>query len=177
MVILASCVSTGIALPYKAQIGAIDPQVPGLEIRATAGGGGELEIINRTAEEVMLLDEEGQPQVRLVSDGVYELLGSTWAKTKDTPVYYCHDPRIVYRGPEPTDRAPQVMKRWTISGRIGEQTFKVIGQTVYSPPRISRWPMTCLLTAIGAGSLGLLIAGVIIYRVVAQKGTTSQSNR
>lgn len=77
MVILASCVSTGIALPYKAQIGAIDPQVPGLEIRATAGGGGELEIINRTAEEVMLLDEEGQPQVRLVSDGVYELLGST----------------------------------------------------------------------------------------------------
>ncbi|MEM2130181.1 MAG: hypothetical protein QXZ70_06250 [Candidatus Bathyarchaeia archaeon] len=167
VIVLASCASTTVTLPYTAQIETIQPDQPGLEIRATAGGGGEIEIINRTAQEVILLDEQGYPYVRIMPDGVYELLGSTWVKTKDTPVYYCHDPRLVYDGPEPDVRAPQVMKQWTITGQIGRQTFIISGQTVYNPNRISVSmvrPMTGML-----GCLGLLIASTILFLVVRRK--------
>jgi hypothetical protein len=131
--LLMGCTSAGTTLPYLAQIESINPSLPGLEIRATTGGGGELEIKNDTHQEVMLINEQGQPYVRLVSDGVYELLGSNWVKTKDTSVYYCHDPRLAYKGPEPDSHTLQVIKQWVITGQLGNQTFTVSGQTIYTP--------------------------------------------
>lgn len=176
VIVSVSCDSRGVTLPYLAQIETIYPNMPGLEIRATAGGGGELEIINRTAQEVMLLNEQGHPYVRLVSDGVYELIGTTWVKTKDAPVYYCHDPRIVYDGPAPVARAPQVMKRWTITGQIGSQIFAVSGQTVYTPDRIPGLSIIWPITGTILGCLGLLIASVIIL-AVRRRQTTFQIKR
>ncbi len=170
---LVGCASKGIALPYVSQIEAVNPDLPGLEIRATAGGGGELEIINRTGQEVTLLNEQGDPYVRIMPDGTYELLGGTWVKTKDAPVYYCHDPRIVYSGPEPTTRNSQVMKRWTIIGRVGEQTFTINGQTVYIPDRTSGLYMIWAVAGVALGCLGILTASVLTFVAVKKRITAS----
>ena len=174
---LVGCTSTGIALPYVARIETINPDLPGLEIHATAGGGGELEIINRTGQEVTLLNEQGDPYVLIVPDGTYELLGGTWVKTKDAPVYYCHDPRIVYEGPKPAACASQVVKQWTITGRVGDKTFTINGQTVYMPGRTLGLPMAWVVAGAALGCLGVLTVGIVIFAVIWKKRETTFQTR
>jgi hypothetical protein len=130
---LVGCNTRGITLPYVAHISEISPELPGLTIRATAGGGGELEITNHTGAELTLLDVGDVPYVRLARDGVYELVGEQWVKTSETPVYYCHDPRLTYHGPEPASQSTQVVKRWVIHGYAGAKKFVVTGTTEYLP--------------------------------------------
>jgi hypothetical protein len=131
--ILGSCAFPGVTPPYTAQVDDISPDLPGVEFRATRGAGGELEITNHTEQELVLLDEHAQPYIRLAPDGLYELRETTWVRTKDSPVHYCHDPRIVYDGPEPDSRKTQVVKRWTIAAQLGDQTITVTGRTIYQP--------------------------------------------
>jgi hypothetical protein len=166
---LAACGSSGVVLPYVAEVDAVRPEVPGLEVRATAGGGGELEVTNRTGQEVTLLDEEGKPYVRIAPEGVEELLGGTWTRTRDTPVYYCHDPRLVYRGPEPDPPVAQVVKRWTIAGLAGQQAFTIEGRTLYTPGGMGGLSLVSLAVGAILACLGMLLIGTILLIIIIKK--------
>lgn len=177
LVLLPGCDTTGIVLPYVAQVESVEPEIPGLEIRATAGGGGELEIINHTGQEVILLDEQDNPYARLAPDGVYELIEGTWQKTKDIPVYYCHDPRIVYEGPEPTAGGSQVVKQWRILGQVGDKTFTISGQTIYMDDSALGLPIAWVVGGAALGCLGMLIVSIIVFTVVWKKRETKSQTR
>jgi len=162
---LAACSPPEIALPYVAQVEAIVPELPGFEVRSTAGGGGELEVVNHTDQEAWLLDEQGRAYVRLGPHGVYEMIGGMWKKVREEPVYYCHDPRLTYSGPPPSSRRASPVKRWIITGRLGEEPFTISGQTVYRPPgTLALLPLgvTAGAVVLGIASFGALMAGTTI---------------
>lgn len=166
LVLLAGCSGTRVVLPYVAQVKSVEPGVANLKIRATAGGGGELEIVNHTGQQVILLDEQGDSYVRITPDGVFHRSGGTWSKTKDTPVYYCHDPRIVYEGPEPASGEHQVVKQWEITGLVDEQEFVVRGQTMYVPRgrvgvRLGSGAVIPALVCVGILAVGVLLFALI----------------
>ncbi len=166
---LVCCTSTSVVLPYIAQVESVRPEIRGLIIQGTSGGGGELEIRNQTTQEVTILDEQGSAYVSLTPDGVFELLGETWVNTKNTSEYYCHDPRIVYLGPEPSNRFPQIMKKWTITGKIGQQIFKVDGITSYSPNGNINFSNTLIIIGIAFISLISIIFFVLLLFIIRKK--------
>jgi hypothetical protein len=132
-ILLPGCGQPDVMLPYRAQVEQVLPSITGLRITATAGMGGELEIVNETGAELALLDEQGTAYVKITSDGVFERRGDNWVKTKETNVYYCHDQRIRYTGPAPKERKETIVKAWELHGTVGEQGFTILGQTVYRP--------------------------------------------
>lgn len=131
--LLPGCGHPDVVLPYRAQVEQVLPSIPGLRITATAGMGGELEIVNDTGAELKLLDEQGTAYVRITSDEVFERRDDNWVKTKETNVYYCHDQRIRYTGPRPNKRNETIVKTWELHGEVGEQEFTILGHTVYRP--------------------------------------------
>jgi len=162
---LVACSSPELALPYVAQVEAVVPESPGFEVRSTAGGGGELEIINHTDQEAWLLDEQGRAYVRLGPQGVYEMVGDTWKKVRDEPVYYCHDPRLTYYGPPPPSRRVSTVKHWIITGRLGGEPFTISGKTIYRPSGIlALLPPGVMVGAVvlGITAFGVLMAGTTI---------------
>jgi hypothetical protein len=165
ILVLEGCIQEKRVLPYVAQVESVEPQVPGLEIRGTVGGGGELEVVNHTDQDVTLFDEQGTPYVRIQPDGVYEFLGNTWKKTKDTPIYYCHDYRIFYQGPEPSTHSRQLMKTWAITGNIGGQTFLIKGHTDFIPQADIRFPITLISAYTVLSCVGIISICVIVFMV------------
>lgn len=165
MPIISGCTPVAIVMPYVARVETVTPDITGLVIQATSGGGGELEIINNTDLEVVLINESGDVYVRLTPTSVYELIEGKWTKTKDTPIYYCHDPRIAYIGPEPDSRSSMVVKDWYITGKAGDEVFTITGNTLYIPHKGSTI-LSLLMKGIFLLSMGILlvIALIIMFR-------------
>ncbi|MBK9714924.1 MAG: hypothetical protein IPO81_27055 [Kouleothrix sp.] len=147
------------AAPY-AQVESVQPPIPDLQIQATAGMGGELEIVNRTNQEVVLFDERGAAYVRVTPTEVFERHGGVWTKTKDSNVYYCQDPRIKYAESELASGGARAPKRWSIQGQAGAHGFTITGQTIYARSTSLERATWLLLPALGL--LALLAAAVAV---------------
>ena len=72
---LTGCGGNGILIPYYAEVIKVEPDIDGLKIVATQGGGGELEIRNLSESEVELFLEDGNAFVRINADGPDEYMG------------------------------------------------------------------------------------------------------
>ncbi len=57
---------------YFAVVDRVEPEIPGLIVRATTGVVGEIEIVNNTRQNVYLFDEEGNEVLKITATGVFK---------------------------------------------------------------------------------------------------------
>jgi hypothetical protein len=121
----AHAIGTGVeASNYLTTVSGIDHGVPGLSVRTVAGG--QLELTNRSAQEVLVLGYRLEPYLRVGPNGVYENRRSPstytnrystappsippefdakaapeWRRVGDGPSAVWHDHRAHWTGPDP----------------------------------------------------------------------------
>ena len=182
----AHAVGTGTeASNYRTRILAIDQAVPGISVRTVAGG--QLELTNRSSEEVVVLGYRLEPYLRVSPTGVFENQRSPssytnrfrtapadipsefdpkaapeWRRIADGPSVTWHDHRAHWTGPDPPAVAasPRVMHLVVPDWRIPLRQGDrdmVVHAAVAWVPGPSPWPWA--LTAVALFAAALAAAG------------------
>jgi len=95
---------------YETRVLSIEPEVPGLTVKAVDLGD-RLELTNETGEDVVVLGYEGEPYLRVGPDGVFE--------NQRSPAATLNDQRIPSESEVPDDADPEAAPEWE---RIGGGT-------------------------------------------------------
>jgi hypothetical protein len=184
----AHAVGTGTeASNYRTTVRGIEQGVPGLSVRALAGG--LLELTNRSGQEVVVLGYRLEPYLRVGPDGVFENQRSPstytnrfrtapasipsefdpkaapeWKRIGDGPSVGWHDHRAHWTGPAPpavkaSPKAVQGVREWEVPLRQGDRTMVIRGDITWVPGP-APWPW--VLVAVGL--FGAALAGSGGYR-------------
>jgi len=174
----AHAVGTGTeASNYRTTVRGIEQGVPGLSVRALAGG--LLELTNRTGQEVVVLGYRLEPYLRVGPDGVFENQRSPstytnrfrtapgsippefdpkaapeWKRIGDGPSVGWHDHRAHWTGPAPpavkaSPKTVQAVREWEVPLRQGDHDMLIRGDITWVPGP-SPWPWVLLVLAAGA---------------------------
>jgi hypothetical protein len=182
----AHAVGTGTeASNYQTTVHGIDQGVPGISVRALAGG--LLELTNRTDQEVVVLGYRLEPYLRVGPAGVFENQRSPstytnrfrtapasippefnpqaapeWKRIGNGPSVGWHDHRAHWTGPAPpaVKASPEavhvVVPDWEVPLRQGDRTMVIRGDITWVPGP-APWPW--LLLAVGLFGAALAGAG------------------
>jgi hypothetical protein len=182
----AHAVGTGTeASNYRTTVHGIEQGVPGISVRALAGG--LLELTNTTDQEVVVLGYRLEPYLRVGRDGVFENQRSPstytnrfrtaptsippefdpkaapeWRRIGDGPSAGWHDHRAHWASPDPAavkanpGAVHVVVPDWQIPLRQGNRTMVVRGDITWVPGP-APWPWA--LTALGLFGAALAAAG------------------
>jgi hypothetical protein len=130
---------------FAARVSVIEPFIPGLLVQVI-GGHERMSVANLTDQSIVILDERGDPFVR-IGPGKTE----TWA-----------EPRIGATEEPPEEEG--LVRNWRIRGTADGEPFQIRGFLGYRPPPGSaeeeRSGLTALAIVLGVGvlTLGALIA-------------------
>jgi hypothetical protein len=95
---------------YRSEFNAIRPAVSGLQVQIL-NYDDRLLLINRTGKSVLMKGYEGEPYVRLLSDGTVEV-------NKNSPSFYLNNER--YGGtPVPKSASPKAAPSWSVLDKTG----------------------------------------------------------
>lgn len=158
----------GVAKPGPDGQPAGEAQVAGVSWRVIAGDV-MLEVTNRTSKELSIPGYEGEPYLRISSDGVYRNRNSPatylnegryggevpaeaskdskprWEKVSDKPTYYWHEHRIHWMSLNlpPQVQNDQTSERvvfdWLVPFSMADEAFVLTGQLKWVPP-LQIWP-------------------------------------
>ena len=135
---------TGPHTGFQSTVSYIEPQLPGLLVRVL-GGHVQLSVENLTQKNVVILDERGQPVVRIPP-------GRTriW-----------NEPRI--GSAEPPPEREGLIRNWRIPGTADGRPFAIVGFLGYRPPASGSnddgVPMWAIVT--GAAASVLIVAAAL----------------
>lgn len=140
----------------------VSPEVDGLTVQVLRGLAAQVVVGNATGQLVEVLDDAGEPFLRIGPDGVvgdvaspawrasdrpFGLGGadpagptpapSRWVELSPDPSWGWYDHRLHERPvtAPPDAEGPVVLDAWTIPLRVGDAEVAVTGQTVAGPPR------------------------------------------
>ena len=148
---------TGPHTGFQSTVSYIEPQLPGLLVRVL-GGHVQLSVENLTQKNVVILDERGQPVVRIPP-------GRTriW-----------NEPRI--GSAEPPPERGGLVRNWRIEGTADGRPFAIVGFLGYRPPasesKDDGVPMWAIV--FGAGATVLIVAAALALPFWRREGEGEQ---
>ncbi len=165
-IVLLPCNAIAYLPPYFAYVDRIEPEISGLVIKATRGGGGELFIENNCGEDVIIYNETGESELyNITTRAVYVNRSGNWRLYSNGSATYFHE-WIEYMGPE-TKEPGTVVKTWKIYGRVNQTNFTIYGRTVYEPDwfHSTPWYEVMGYALLGFAFWGAVIAGVTFLTI------------
>lgn len=168
------------------------PSIDGVSVRMIDAGS-QLELVNLGDDEVVVLDYDGQPYLRIGPDGVLENRNSpaaylnqssdasvtppdgigdgapVWLRVSGERSFRWHDHRAHWMGGDPPlvvarpDQL-QTVAEWTVPLRVGDRRVEVTGVTDWVPAPPSA-PWLLLLVALAAAIAALALRGRIVTAI------------